>query len=73
VYRPRVASEPRSDAAALIVDCTLDASFWVDVSGAPTNDTSRTPGPFGVFAAMVRGSGRWIVGADGPEEFSCAP
>jgi len=72
VFRPRVASEPRSSNAALVLDCYVDSSFFAHPSTGEVWPGEKTGmRTTAVFAELVRFDGRWVVDSDGPEELSC--
>jgi hypothetical protein len=72
VFRPRVASEPRTTDSALVLDCYLDSSYFADPATGEAWPGEQTGHRLAaVFAAMVRVDSRWIVSEDGPEELSC--
>jgi hypothetical protein len=72
VFRPRVASEPRTADTALVLDCYLDSTYFADpATGAALPGEQAGFRTSAVFASLVRTSGAWLVDDDGPEELSC--
>jgi hypothetical protein len=72
LLRPVVIDDPRSDTEAIIFDCQLDASAWVNADG--TLADGRAPGvqQYPQIARMKKVDGRWLADTVTSDDRVCA-
>jgi hypothetical protein len=72
LLRPVVIDDPRSDTEAIIFDCQLDASAWVNSDG--TLADGRAPGVerYPQIARMKKVDGRWLADTVTSDDRVCA-
>lgn len=71
VLQPIVIDDERTDATAIVVDCLLDGSVWLDADGALAEGSRRGWGRLDRAARMVRVGDRWKVEAWGATVAAC--
>jgi hypothetical protein len=69
VLRPYVLSDQTTATSAVILDCVLDGSDYVQMSGGP--DVSRPVAPNGQLATMALVNGRWVLDKAATENRAC--
>jgi hypothetical protein len=69
VLRPYVLSDQTTATSAVILDCVLDGSAYVQMSGDPV--VSRPIEPNGQLATMALVNGRWVLDKAATENRAC--
>jgi hypothetical protein len=70
--RPRVLVDPRTDGQALLLDCQVDGTYWIDAAtGSPSPGESTSIVSLGGAIRLVNEGAGWLVDAAGEDGRGC--